>query len=60
VTTLHVFHFHSTVNDTYSHHGEHVVSGIRVVIDTSEEGGSRIGSNSSLDEVSTSWVVLGE
>jgi hypothetical protein len=60
MTTLHVFDFHTTVNDTYTHHGEHVVCSIRVIVDTTKEGGSGIGSNSSLDEVCTTWVVLCE
>jgi len=60
VTTLHVFDFHSTVNDTYTHHGEHVVCGIRVIIDTTEKGGSSVGSDSSLDEVCSTGMVFGE
>ena len=60
LTSFHVFDFHSSVNDTYTHHGEHVVCCIRVIVDTTKEGGGGIGTNSSLDEVGTTGMVLCE
>jgi len=59
-STLEVLDFHTTIKDTNSHHCQEVVSSVRVVVDTSEEGSRGVGSDSPLDQVSTTWVVLGE
>lgn len=57
---LEVLDLHTTVKNTNSHHGEHVVSSVRVVVDTAEEGSGGVGTDSTLDQVSSTWVILGE
>jgi len=60
VSSFHVLNFHTAVEDTDTHHGEQIVGSVRVIVDTTKEGGGSIGSDSPLDQVSTSRVILVE
>lgn len=59
-SSFQMLNLHSTIKNTYSHHSKHVVSSVRVVIDTTKEGSGRIGTDSLLDQVCSSRVILGE
>lgn len=59
-SSFQVFDFHSTVENTNSHHRKHVVGSVRVVVDTTKEGSSGIGSDRLLDQVCSSGVVFRE
>lgn len=59
-TSLEMFNLHTTIKDTDTHHSEQVVSSVGMVIDTTEEGSSGVSTDSTLDEVGTTRVVLNE
>ena len=59
-STFHVFDLHTTIKNTDTHHSEQIVSGVGVIVDTTKESSRSIGTDSSLDEVGTSRVVLCE
>lgn len=59
-TSLEVFNFHTTIKDTDTHHSEQVVSSVGVIVNTTKEGGSGVSTDSTLDEVGTTRVVLNE
>lgn len=59
-TSLEVLDFHTTIKDTDTHHSEQVVCSVGVIVDTTKEGSGGISTNSTLDEVGTTRVVLNE
>lgn len=60
MSAFEVLDFHSSVKNPNSHHCQKVVGCIRVVVYAAKERSGRVGSDSSLDEVRSSRVVLGE
>lgn len=59
-TSLEVFNFHTTIKDTDTHHSEQVVSSVGMIVNTTKEGSSGVSTDSTLDEVGTTRVVLNE